>query len=195
MRTTRWAAIGVLAALVLAAGCSARTPAEAEGRNLVRPALGLAIDVPQGWTFRDLAGDVVLEIYPSSGEAAGPTGPKTEAEAAKTRAARATPVVHVVVIDREGLALGAWADQAAGEAKEMTTGLEETGRKSGQLSDGRETLLLELRNPHGVRPLVQRMLLVMTDTRAYAVIATAPEGDLASAAPAFDKCFSSLVVW
>ncbi len=103
--------------------------------------------------------------------------------------------MHVLVLDREGLSLDAWADQAVAETKEMTAGLEVVSRNPAQRADGRAALELQLRSPRGVRPLVQRMLLVMTDTRAYAVIATAPEGDLAAAAPAFDKCFSSLVVW
>ena len=70
MRAVLWTTVGLLATLV-AGGCEGRMPAEAAGRSLVRPALGLALDVPQGWTFRDLSGDVVLEIYPAP--AAAPT--------------------------------------------------------------------------------------------------------------------------
>jgi hypothetical protein len=179
MRTALWTLIGILSALVaVAAGCEGRMPAQAEGRGIVRPALGFALDVPPDWSFRDLSGDVVLEISPAA-----------------SAAARATPVIHVTVIDREGLSLDAWADQAVAAAKETTTDLEVVSRKPAKLADGREALSLELRNPRGVRPLVQRMLLALTDTRAYAVIATTPDGDLASVTPAFDKCFTTFVVW
>jgi hypothetical protein len=189
----------------LVAGCEARAPKEAEGRDVVRPHLGFAIDVPQGWTFRDLYGDVVLEIYPQGsrggsgpeGAAAQTAAPAKAAPAAVTGRAPtpARPVVQVVAIDREGIALGDWADQAVKDSKEFQADLEVTDRKPVRLADGREALRLALKNPRGIQPLVQQMLLAVTDRRAYAVLATAPESDRPAAEAAFDKCFNSFVVW
>ena len=184
---TRATGLALLAVIALA-GCEARPPAEAAGRDIVRPRLGFTIDVPDGWTFRDLYGDVVLEISPQ--------GPATAAGEPRQRAlGRRIAVVDVVTIDREGIALDAWADQTIKESQEMQSDLEVVSRQARRLADGREALEVVLRNPRNVQPLVQRMLLVMTERRAYAVLATAPESDLPAAEPAFKKCFDSFVVW
>ena len=184
---TRAAALALLAVIALA-GCEARPPAEAEGRDIVRPRLGFAVNVPEGWTFRDLYGDVVLEINPQ--------GPATAAGEPRQRGLdRRLAVVDVVTIDREGIALDAWADQAVKESQEMQSDLAVVSRQARRLADGRDALEVVLRNPRNVQPLVQRMLLVMTERRAYAVLATAPESDLPAAEPAFKKCFDSFVTW
>jgi len=184
---TRATGLALLAVIALA-GCEARPPAEAAGRDIVRPRLGFTIDVPDGWTFRDLYGDVVLEISPQ--------GPATAAGEPWQRAlGRRIAVVDVVTIDREGIALDAWADQTIKESQEMQSDLEVVSRQARRLADGREALEVVLRNPRNVQPLVQRMLLVMTERRAYAVLATAPESDLPAAEAAFKKCFDSFVVW
>jgi len=178
----------VMVALLALAGCQGKPPAQAEGRDIVRPRLGFAIDVPQGWTFRDFYGDVVLEISPqASGTAAGTPSHRG--------LDRRLAVVDVVAIDREGIALEAWADQAVKESQEMQSDLEVVSRQARRLADGRDALEVVLRNPRNVQPLVQRMLLVMTDRRAYAVLATAPEPDLPAAEAAFKKCFDSFVTW
>ena len=60
----------LLCELLLAAGCQAPVPKEAQGRDVIRPHLGVALDVAKGWNFRDLYGDVVLEMFPQQPPAA-----------------------------------------------------------------------------------------------------------------------------
>jgi hypothetical protein len=194
MRATLWAATLSLTMAVLATGCESRPPAAAEGHDIVRPALGFAINVPKGWTFRDLDGDVVLELYPPGAETPAAADAKAD-EAPKARPSRSSPVVQVTVIGHSGLSLDAWADEAAAQLKELQANIEVVGRRPEKLADGHDALRVDLRNARGVRPEIQQMLLVITGHRAYAVIATAPEPDLAAAEPAFRQCFSSLVVW
>jgi len=193
MSALRLSAALACAALVLAAGCEARPPAEAQGRDVVRPALGFAVDVPPGWTFRELFGDVVLEMFPQA-----PAAPPAKAEtppAAPRAEARLRTVIHVVVIDREGVTLDAWADQAVKESQDLQGDLAVLSRTPTRLADGREALLVVLKNPRGAEPLVQRMLLAMTEKRACGVLATGPESDMASADAAIKKCFDSFVAW
>jgi len=179
------------AALAAAVGCTDEPPEAARGRDVVRPALGFAIDVPDGWAWSDVAGDVVLEIVrrpsaeASRGEAADPT----------PRAKRSHPVVHVVVVDREGATLDGWADKAIADSVELQADVGVTGRTAAQLADGRAALVLTLRSERGLEPLVQQLLLVVTEARAYAVLATAPESDVEAAEPAFQACFDSFIVW
>ena len=200
----------LFAAMALAAGCEAPVPPEARTRDVVRPHLGFAVNVPEGWNFRDLDGDVALEIYPQPPASAAQYGPVRAGEAA-ARPAAETPAgapepappharpllaaVHVAVIDRAGIGLDAWADQAVGESRELQPDLEVVKREPGRLADGREALVLVLRNPRGLSPTVQRMLLAMTGRRAYAVLATAPEPEGPAVEAAFKKCFDSFIVW
>jgi hypothetical protein len=206
-----------LSVFALAAGCEDRVPPEARGRDVVRPALGFAVNVPQGWNFRDLAGDVALEIYPqppasAAGEAAAPepdagasgdvrkcpAAPAAGLAAPEPAPAHARPLlaaVHVAVIDRAGIDLAEWADQAVGESRELQPDLEVIKREPGRLADGRDALVLVLRNPRGLSPTVQRMLLAMTGRRAYALLATAPEPEGPAVEAAFQKCFDSFIVW
>jgi len=185
------------------AGCGAEPPAEAEGRDLVRPDLGFAVNVPEGWTWKDLAGDVVLEIVPGSAEPR-PAGDHRPAEAGRPEGANETgpaarrrtrPVIHVAVVDREGMSLAAWADEAVAAGRELQADLEVLSREPTRLADGRPALALVLKNPRGLEPFVQRMRLAVTETRACAVIATAPESDWPAAEPAVETCFDSFVVW
>jgi len=203
-RPTLRAAGLLLSIFALAGGCEDRVPPEARGRDVVRPALGFAVNVPQGWNFRDLAGDVALEIYPqpapaaAAGESAARPVAETPAGATEPPLPRARPLlaaVHVSVIDRGEGGLDDWADQAVGESKELQPDLEVVKREPGRLADGREALVLVLQNPRGLEPTVQRMLLVMARHRAYAVVATAPQSALPAVEPAFKKCFDSFVVW
>lgn len=189
MATFRPAMVLALAAAVLAAGCDGAPPEAARGRDVVRPALGFALNVPEGWTWRDLAGDVVLEIFRQAADAGADAGEAARGEK------RARPVVHVVVVDREGATLDEWADQALEASKELQADLEVVGRRKALRDDGREALTLTLKSPRGLEPIVQRMLLVVTDVRACAVLATAPESDVAGAEAAFKECFDSLLVW
>jgi hypothetical protein len=191
-RPAKWALLYLLVSgVALAAGCRAGPPPEARGRDIVRDRLGFAVDVPQGWTFRDLYGYVALEIYPQRPSA--PAAPGSEA----TGAGRAPAAVHVVIIDREVLSLQDWADEAIQNSQELQPGLEVTSRTEGRMPDGREALDLALRNPRGVEPLIQRMRLTVTDRRAYALVETAP--DAVSRTPAvsdaFKKCLDSFIVW
>jgi len=193
----------LFAAMALAAGCEAPVPPEARTRDVVRPHLGFAVNVPEGWNFRDLDGDVALEIYPqppasAAGEAAARPAAETPAGAPEPAPPHARPLlaaVHVAVIDRAGIGLDAWADQAVGESRELQPDLEVVKREPGRLADGREALVLVLRNPRGLSPTVQRMLLAMTGRRAYAVLATAPEPEGPAVEAAFKKCFDSFIVW
>ena len=193
----------LFAVMALAAGCEDRVPPEARTRDVVRPHLGFAVNVPEGWNFRDLAGDVVLEIYPqppaaAAGEAAARPVAETPAGAPEPALPHARPLlaaVHVAVIDRAGIGLAEWADQAVGESRELQPDLEVVKREPGQLADGRNALVLVLRNPRGLSPTVQRMLLAMTGRRAYAVLATAPEPEGPAVEAAFKKCFDSFIVW
>jgi hypothetical protein len=182
----------MLSALVLAAGCEAPMPKAAEGRDVVRPHLGFALDVAEGWNFRDLYGDVVLEMYPQAPAAASTPAEAQEAPPA-ARPSRAT--MCVVVVDRGGMPLADWAAQAIEDSQELQADLEVVSRRPAKLTDGREALLVILKSPRGVQPIIQRMLLAMTDRRAYAVLATAPEPDLAAAEPAIKKTFDSFIVW
>jgi len=203
MRSVLRPAIAALAAMALAAGCGDRVPPEARTRDVVRPHLGFAVNVPEGWNFRDLDGDVALEIYPQPPASAGGAPAArpvagTPAGAPEPAPAHARPLlaaVHVAVIDRAGIGLAEWADQAVGESRELQPDLEVVKREPGQLADGRDALVLVLRNPRGLSPTVQRMLLAMTGRRAYAVLATAPEPEGPAVEAAFQKCFDSFIVW
>jgi len=188
----------ILMSVTALAGCGAEPPLEAAGRDVVRPALGFAIDVPEGWTWNDRAGDIVLEMLPR------PAG----ADAAKQRAAdgdgendtarrraRTAPVVHVAVIDREGMTLDAWADETVASSRQLQADLEVLKREPARTAGGREALALVLKNPRGLEPFVQRLRLAQTETRSYAVIATAPESDWPAAEAAVETCFDSFVVW
>ena len=199
----------LLAALAaLLAGCEAEPPPEAEGRDVVRPALGFAIDVPEGWTWNDLSGDIVLEMLPRTPdtETDEPSAPEDEgapadADASRDDAAerrhraRTGPVIHVAVIDREGMTLAAWADQAVASSKELQADLEVLSRGLARTADGRDALALVLKNPRGLEPFVQRLRLTLTGSRAYALIATAPESDWPAAEAAVETCFESFVAW
>ena len=182
----------ILAASFLAAGCEDRVPPVAAGRDLVRPAFGLAVNVPPGWTFRDLSGDIVLELFPSPHEGAAP---KPAASPSETPPARPSLVIHVMVIDRDGVSLDRWADDAIKESQQLQSDLEVVARTPGHLADGREALLVVLKNPRSLQPLVQRMLLVVTERRAYGLLATAAESELTAADEVVKKCFDSFVVW
>jgi hypothetical protein len=136
--------IGVLigaAALVLAVGCESKPPAAAVKHDVEREVLGFAINVPAGWTWRDLEGDVVLEIYKpataalaapgtaggSTGTAAAPTGTATPTGGTTSlrpgAAEKASAVVvHVAVIDRDRLTLDEWADQTIKSLAEIQPG-------------------------------------------------------------------------
>lgn len=192
MRASRPVAMLACAALAAAVGCTGEPPEAARGRDVVRPALGFAIDVPDGWMWNDVAGDVVLEIVRR------PSGAKGEGQPPDggPRPKRSGPLVHVVVVDREGTTLDGWADRAITSSKELQSDLEVAGRAPAKLADGREALALTLRSERGLEPLVQQLLLTVTEARAYAVLATAPEnGAAAEAEPAFKECFDSFVVW
>lgn len=174
------------AVLVLAAGCTSRPPREAAGKDVIRPSLGFALNVPKGWSWRDLGGDVVLEIVPSAASVAAADANRRE---------RGGAVIHVVVVDRDHITPSSWADEAIEESQELQPDLEVTGRTKTILADGRNGLTVTLRSPRGLEPLVQRMLLAATKSRAYALIVTAPESTMASVAPAVQECFNSFVVW
>ncbi|MCX5669951.1 MAG: hypothetical protein NTU94_01325 [Planctomycetota bacterium] len=182
----------LLAGAVLAAGCSSAPPPQATGRTVVRPALGFALDVPEGWTWRDLGGDVALEIIEQA-----PAKADTSAAAAKEARIqkRGGPVAHVVVVDREGMTLEAWADQAIKDSQQFQSDLEASPPEKARLADGREALAVTLKNPRGLRPLVQKMLLATTKHRAYSLMLTAPEPDRAAAEKTFKKSFDTFVVW
>jgi len=182
----------LLAGAVLAAGCASAPPPQASGRTVVRPALGFALDVPEGWAWRDLGGDVALEIIEQA-----PAKADTPAAAAKEARLenRGGPVVHVVVIDREGMALEAWTDRAIKDSQEFQSDLEAAPPEKAKLADGHEALAVTLKNPRGLRPIVQKMLLAVTKDRAYALMLTAPEPDMAAAEKTFKKSFETFVVW
>jgi hypothetical protein len=193
----------VLLSLALLAGCEGRAPAQAQGREVVRPSLRFALDVPAGWTVRDLNGDVVLEILTRVEKGAARPA-EAPAEAAATPGARPAAaqepgrpraVVHVLVIEREERTLKDWADRAVKDSQELQPDLEVTAETPTKLSDGREALKVTLKSPRGIEPLIQEMLLAMTESSAYAVIATAKEKDAPAAAPEFRKCFDSFIVW
>jgi len=207
----RSAATLLAAALAgLLAGCGAEPPPEAASRDVVRPALGFAIDVPEGWTWTDLPGDIFLEILPrrsdtASAESAAPDEGKPEADAGdasdtadaaeRRHRARTGPVVHVAVVDHDGMTLDAWADQTIAAAKELQSDLEVVSRGPARTAAGREALTLVLKNPRGLEPFVQRLRLVLTETRAYALLATAPESEWPAAETAIETCIDSFVVW
>jgi hypothetical protein len=176
--------------LVLAAGCQARIPAEAKDRDIVRPEYGLAIDLPEGWQFKDLYGDVMLEMSPrtaaSTATAEGEAAPQPQTGSA---------VIHVVVIDRDNITLQQWAEQEIAESEELQGGVAASPPQPTHLADGREALEMKLRSPRAVHPLVQRVLLTVTGHRAYAVLATAPEAEWPAIEKVVDTCFNSFVVW
>ena len=185
-------ALGATSCLLCLAGCSSAPPPQATGRTVVRPALGFALDVPEGWTWRDLGGDVALEIIEQ-------TPAKTDTSAAAAKEARIQkrggPVAHVVVVDREGMTLEAWAGQAIKDSQQFQSDLEASPPEKAKLADGREALAVTLKNPRGLRPLVQKMLLATTKHRAYSLMLTAPEPDMAVAEKTFKKSFDTFVVW
>jgi len=200
------AAVGFAA--LAGAGCEGRPPAAAQGKDVVRPALRFALDVPAGWTVRDLEGDVVLEVLGPSPKApqAAEKAPAAAGAAAEGKAPQKEPpplvlgnqprpVVHVLVIERERETLAEWADRAIKDSQELQSDLEVTHRQAAKLADGREALRITLKNPRAVEPLVQEMLLVMTGSNAYAVIATASESERGAFEAAFKKCFDTFVVW
>jgi hypothetical protein len=163
----------------------------------VRPALGFALNVPQGWVVRDLGGDVVLEIV-ATDERRGETAPPAETPPetpAGTRQRIPSAVVQVTVIEREGKTLDAWADDMIAELVSLQPDLAVSQRDEAELPDGRPALLLTIENPRGVAPLEQRMLLAVSDERAYALIATARQSEMAVVEPEIQVCFDSFVVW
>ena len=180
----------------LAAGCEGRVPPAAQGRQVVRPALRFAMDVPPNWTVHDLSGDVVLEAIaqvPKTGEV--PKADQPPAAPADRRAERTRTVVHVLVVEREDASLDAWAERAVKDSQELQSGLEVVEKAPAALADGRPALRLVLRNPRGIEPFLQKMLLVMTDSTAYAVIATASASDFRAAEHDIETCFSTFIVW
>jgi hypothetical protein len=192
-------------------GCEAAPPPLAAGRDVVRPALRFALDVPDGWTVRDLGGDVVLEVAapPAPGYAtakpgcalAGPGAPaeppRADADAGGAAPPRQAPVVvHVIAVDREGTPdLAAWADAAIREAAELGSDLPVVRREAARLADGREALLLVFDHPRGAEPMEQRMLLALTARTAYALLATGSKGRLAAAEADVKQCFDTFMVW
>jgi hypothetical protein len=192
MRLPRLLTLAIAAAVALAAGCEGRPPKAAEGRDVIRPALGFALDVPEGWTWRDLDGDVVLEVFRQE----APAGPQTKGAADAGAAAKRTrPVIHIVVVDRAGATPETWADDAVASSREIQADLEVAGREPATLADGRDALALTLKNPRGLEPIVQRMVLAVTGKRAYALMVTAPESDMARIGPEVEACFRTFVVW
>jgi len=197
MRTaTLIAAALASVAPALAAGCEGRVPPAAQGRQVVRPALRFAMDLAPDWTVHDLSGDVVLEAIaqaPKTGEV--PQADQPPATSADRRAERTRTVVHVLVVEREDASLDAWADRAVKESQELQSDLEVVEKAPAALADGRPALRLVLKNPRGVEPFLQKMLLVMTDSTAYAVIATASVSDFQAAEHDIDTCFRTFIVW
>jgi hypothetical protein len=189
-RASFWAGAVLLA---LAAGCQARVPAEAQDRDIVRPEAGLAIDLPEGWQFKDLYGDVVLEMSPRT--AASTAAAEGEVAPAAPQPHAGSAVIHVVVIDRDNITLEQWAEQEIAESEELQGGVAVSPPQPTHLADGREALELKLRSPRAVHPLVQRVLLTVTAHRAYAVLATAPEAEWPAIEGVVNKCFNSFVVW
>jgi len=178
-------------------GCAPTVPPEAKGCDVVRPALRFAIDVPKGWVVRDLGGDVVLEIVATDerrGETEAPAETSPEAPAAERRRIPSA-VVQVTVIEREGKTLDAWADDMTAELISLQPDLAVSQRDEAELADGRPALVLVIENPRGVAPLQQRMLLAVTAERAYALIATARQSEMAAVEPEIQVCFDSFVVW
>ncbi len=188
----------------LAGGCGEAMPPEAEGLDHVRPALRFALDVPDGWTVRELGGDVVLEaVSPVAAEAETPPGESLESNPA----GRAPGVVvHVVVVEREGLSEAgggdgakppaeAWADAAIAEATALRRNMKVVEREEAALADGRPALRLVLENPRGLDVMEQRMLLAVTDRYAYGLMATGTRKRLAEAEDALAECFETFVVW
>ncbi|MGB2830884.1 MAG: hypothetical protein WBD75_11140, partial [Phycisphaerae bacterium] len=176
---------------------SPTVPPEAKGCDVVRPALRFAIDVPKGWIVRDLGGDVVLEIVATDerrGETAAPAETPPEAPPAERRRIPSA-VVQVTVIEREGETLDAWADDMIAELVSVQPDLAVSQRDEAELPDGRPALLLTIENPRGIAPLEQRMLLAVTAERAYALIATARQSEMAVVEPEIQVCFASFVVW
>jgi len=199
MRHGRTIAAALLVLLSMV-GCQGRVPPAAAGHSVVRPVLGFAMNVPAGWTVRDLSGDVVLEVVaqnPPAGNAPKADHPTatTSSAAPEHRPERTRTIVQVTVIEREGIALNAWVDQALRNEQELQGDLEVVRRESATLADGRPALRLTLKSPRGVEPFLQEMLLTVTDTRAYAVIATAPASDFQAAAHDLATCFDSFLVW
>jgi hypothetical protein len=198
MRGWPLTALAVLAATagLAAAGCTSAPPPEAEGRSVFRPALGFAVNVPEGWTWRDLAGDVVLEMYQRIGPAESPSAPAPAETAPRDGAeGHEHPVIHVVVIDREGVTPESWAEAAVEAGREIQSDLEIVEQKPVTLPGGRVGLDVVLRSPRGLEPQVQRLRLVVTDARALAVMATGPESAMKAVAPAVDACFDSFLAW
>jgi hypothetical protein len=197
MRTaTLIAAALASVAPALAAGCEGRVPPATQGRQVVRPALRFAMDLAPDWTVHDLSGDVVLEAIvqaPKTGEV--PKADQPPATSADRRAERTRTVVHVLVVEREDASLDAWADRAVKESQELQSDLEVVEKAPAALADGRPALRLTLKNPRGVEPFLQKMLLVMTDSTAYAVIATATASDFQAAEHDIDTCFRTFIVW
>jgi hypothetical protein len=206
----RLAGIAITASAAFLAGCGGSAPPEARGRDVVRPALRFALDVPKGWSVRDLNGDVVLEVVapalaptgtgPLAAAPAPPaaaTGPDAGPDARPDAPSRqALLVVHVVVIDREGLAdLAAWADAAIREDQALQSDLAVARREPARLADGREALRMVLDHPRGAEPMEQRMLLAMTGRFAYGLLATGSKRRLADAEADLKTCFDTFVVW
>ena len=194
--------LSALAAVLLAAGlgtvgCAPTVPPEAEECDVVRAKLRFALDVPPGWVVRDLGGDVVLEIVATDErqvETAAPAEAPTEAPPAERRRIPSA-VVQVTVLEREGETLNAWADNTIAELLNVQPDLAVSRRDEAELADGRPALLLTIENPRGVEPLEQRMLLAVTDERAYALVATARQSEMTVVEPEVQVCFASFVVW
>lgn len=174
---TRLATLTGVLALLAAAGCGTGPPPGAMDRLVVREHLGFALDAPEGWLVRDLAGDLVVEI-------AEPAGADSDAV-----------VLHVAVLPREGLDLDTWAGRAVDDLGAYWTGVEVVNRQPAALADGREALDLVLVSTRGPAPLAQRMRLAVTDDSAYALLATGPKARLEAMAGRLEKTLETFAVW
>jgi len=185
MNSARRFSLAALAAAAACAlpGCRADAPPEAAQRNVFRPAFGFGVDMPGGWTVRDLDGDVVLEAVAVR-----------RAEPAAGRP-RSTPVIQVLVIERDAVTLEGWADDAIADAQNLDGALAVVRREPARLADGRAALRVDLENPRGVEPQIQRMLLTLGEGRAYALLATAAQSQWPGIEEAVARCFGSLVIW
>jgi hypothetical protein len=189
----RAGAAALAAALAALAGCTPEPPAEAAARNIVRPALGFALDAPEGWSVTDLPGYVVLEMMPraTAAERVAAAG----ADDARTAPSYTHLAAHVVVMEREGVALEDWADAAVRDSQAIRSDLEVLERKPVEMGDGRKALRVVLRNPRAAPPQRQEMLLAVAGPRAFGLLATGPEPELAAERDVLDALFASFVVW
>lgn len=172
-------AVGFLAAIALA-GCASGLPAEVAKLNYVRRDLDFAMNIPDGWTWRESPGSVALI-------ASAPATPIAPGAAENGR-----PNVTVVVEPAPmAMTLSEFVQMCRGQLSETLKKFTLIREEPRTLADGRKAWLLEFEHASLAKPVRQMQLVVMAGNRTYTVTATAEVSAFAAHEADFETIFRS----